>query len=228
MSRYQWILFDADNTLFDYDRAEDYALRATFEQLGLAFQADYAGLYRRYNAEVWAEFEQGKTTPARLRVERFERLIRAAGIDADAQTTSQAYLPNLAKGSHLIEGAERLVKALRGFYRLGLVTNGLKEVQRPRLSSSSIADCFEVVVISEEIGAQKPDARFFEIAFELMGHPRREEVLLVGDGLSSDIQGGNGFGLDTCWYNPGGKKADPRYPARYEIRALEELREVLA
>jgi 2-haloacid dehalogenase len=227
MNRYRWILFDADNTLFDYDRAVEVALGGTFADLGLAFQSEYAGLYRRFNAEVWAEFEQGLTTSARLRVDRFERLFRAAGIAVDAQAFSKAYLPNLAKGSQLIAGAEELIKALWGPYRLGLVTNGLTDVQRPRLQSSTIADCFEVVVISDEIGAQKPDGRFFEIAFERMGQPPRSEVLLVGDGLSSDIQGGNRFGLDTCWYNPDGKPADPRYPARYEIRVLEELKKIL-
>ena len=228
MNRYRWILFDADNTLFDYDRAEEQALGGTFEELGLPFQPEYAGLYRRFNAEVWAEFEQGRITSARLRVERFERMFRAAGIGADAKAFSQAYLPNLARGSQLIAGAEELVKALHGTYHLGVVTNGLTDVQRPRLQSSTIADCFEVVVISDEIGAQKPEPRFFEIAFERMGQPPRGEVLVVGDGLSSDIQGGNRFGLDTCWYNPGRKPPDPRYPARYEIHSLEELKRLLA
>lgn len=227
MKAYLWILFDADNTLFDFDRAEAQALVETFSDRGLAFQADYASLYKRINAEIWGEFELGQITSTRLRAERFERLFRAAGIEGDAQAFSRAYLPNLAKGSQLIQGAEELVRDLRGTYRLGLVTNGLTDVQRPRLQASAIADCFEVVVVSDEIGVQKPEAGFFEVAFEQMGQPPRSEVLLVGDSLSSDIQGGNGYGLHTCWYNPGGKPADARYPATYEIRKLVQLKNVL-
>jgi 2-haloacid dehalogenase len=227
-SRYQWILFDADNTLFDFNQAETAALVDTFHDLGLAYRESFAGLYRQINAAIWSEFEQGQITSTDLRVERFVRLIQAAGIPSDAATFSRAYLLNLARGSLLLPGAEELVKTLRGAYRLGLVTNGLLDVQRPRLRASPIADCFEVVVISDEIGAQKPDGAFFEVAFEKMGQPPRRAVLLVGDGLSADIHGGNGFGLDTCWYNPAGKPADPRYPARYEIRKLEELYVILA
>ena len=225
--RYQWILFDADNTLFDFNRAETQALVWTFDDLGLVYQADYGDLYKKINSAIWVEFEQGLITSTQLRVERFARLIRAAGIAADAQVFSRAYLPNLAKGSQLLAGAEELVKKLHGAYRLGLVTNGLSDVQRPRLQASPIGDCFEVVVISDEIGVQKPEAGFFEVAFERMGQPPRSAVLLVGDGLSADIQGGNGFGLDTCWYNPAGKPADPRFPATFEIRALADLASIL-
>ena len=226
-SRYQWILFDADNTLFDFTQAETAALLDTFHDLGLPYQPDYARLYSRINAAIWAEFEQGQIDSTRLRVARFERLIQAAGLTADAAHFSRSYILNLARCAQLLAGAEELVKSLRGLYHLGLITNGLKDVQRPRLRASALADSFEVVVISDEIGVQKPAAGFFETAFAWMGQPPRSAVLLVGDSLSADIHGGNLYGLDTCWYNPSGKPADPRYPARYEIRALDELHAIL-
>jgi 2-haloacid dehalogenase len=223
MTVYRWVMFDADNTLFDFNLAEDTALRGTFAQLGVPFQEAYAGLYHRINAEIWQEFEKKQIGPGALRVERFVRLFRAAGIQGNPADFSLAYLPNLARCSQLMAGAEEVVHILRKQVKLALVTNGLMDVQRPRLEKSSIAGCFEVVAISEEIGVAKPDGRFFQAAFELMGRPLKEDVLLVGDGLSADIQGGNAFGLATCWFNPSGLEPDPRWPARYTIRDLHEV-----
>ncbi len=225
-ARYQWILFDADNTLFDFSLAETAALADTFRDLGLEYRQQHADLYRTINAAIWVEFEQGRIDAARLRVERFARLIQAADLAADPQAFSQAYLPNLASCAQLLPGAEELVRSLQGTYRLGLVTNGLQDVQRPRLRASLLAASFEVVVISEEIGAQKPETAFFDVAFDRMGQPPRDVVLLVGDALSADIGGGNAYGLDTCWYNPHAKPLDPRYPPRYEIRTLSHRHKI--
>lgn len=223
MTVYRWVLFDADNTLFDFDQAEEAALRGTFLGLGIPFLEEYGSLYHQINAQIWKEFEGGQISAAALRVERFRRLFERAGTDTDPESFSRAFLPNLAGCSQLIPGAEEVVRALCDQVRLGLVTNGLKDVQRPRLEKSPIADCFEVVAISEEIGAAKPDRKFFEAAFAQMGGPAKNEVLLVGDGLSADILGGNGFGLATCWYNPRGLPPDPRIPARFEIRDLRQV-----
>jgi 2-haloacid dehalogenase len=224
MKSYSWVMFDADNTLFDFDLAEQQALVAAFERLAIPFKAEYGQLYHRINAEIWSEFEQGRISSADLRVERFARLFGAAGVQTDAQIFSRVYLVFLAQGAQLIAGAQEMVQTLlRGGLRLALATNGLSDVQRPRLAASPLAGCFEAVVVSEEVGSPKPEAGFFEAAFTMMGSPERTSVLLVGDSLSSDIQGGNAFGLDTCWYNPGGKKADPSRPARYIISTLEQI-----
>jgi 2-haloacid dehalogenase len=159
---------------------------------------------------------------------RFERLFaalrlleNAAGAKADA--FSARYLQNLAEASDLMVGAENIIRALKARYRLALITNGLKDVQRPRLARSAIAGYFEVVAISEEIGAAKPDPRYFDAVFALMGQPGREACLVIGDSLTSDIQGGLNYGLDTCWFNPVGKAGSPPLPVTYEIKQLEEL-----
>jgi 2-haloacid dehalogenase len=225
MPLYRWVMFDADNTLFDFNAAEDSALRATFDALGFPFEETYYDLYRAINAQVWLEYERKQITSSALRVARFERLFQAIQVQGDAQAFSKNYLVNLARGSQLMEGAEALIKTLHGHagVMLALVTNGLKDVQRPRLASSPIADCFQAVVISEEIGKSKPDSGFFEIAFERMGRPSRKDVLLVGDSLSADIQGGIGFGVATCWYNPRRLPADPRCQPSYEVSHLHQV-----
>jgi HAD superfamily hydrolase (TIGR01509 family) len=110
---------------------------------------------------------------------------------------------------------------------LVLITNGLKEVQRSRLARSTISDCFSDVVISDEVGAAKPDVRIFQVAFERMGNPEKADVLIVGDSLTSDIKGGNEYGIDTCWFNPAQLVCDQDVEIQYEIRRLDELRTIV-
>jgi 2-haloacid dehalogenase len=226
--RYKWLLFDADGTLFDYDKAEATQLEKTFRQVLGRFEPGYAETYRRVNQQIWQEFEAGRISQAVLRVKRFELLFEALEIEADPAAFSARYLKNLGEGTDLIEGAQETVQALHGQMGLVVITNGLKEVQTARLARSSIGGYFAHVVISEEVGAAKPDRRIFDSAFDRMCGPRKEEVLIVGDGLSSDIQGGHDYGIDTCWFNPGRKPRGLDLPIRYEIARLGDLLAVVA
>lgn len=219
--KYTWLLFDADDTLFDFPRAEANALRWTLEQSSLLFRPEFFAIYSRCNQQVWKEFERGEITTLELRVKRFRLFFQEAGIAGDPQAASPLYLRNLALGADLLPGAEEVIRALRGRFRLALVTNGLKEVQRPRLERSALRDGFERVFISEEIGAAKPSRDYFEAVFRGIGNPPKQSVLLIGDSLTSDMRGGLDYGLDTCWYNPLGKTTD--LPVTYQIAQLTEL-----
>jgi 2-haloacid dehalogenase len=220
---YTWFLLDADGTLFDYDRAEATALQRTFEHMGQPFEPGFVELYRRINGQIWLEFEQGKISQARLRTLRFEMLFQAIGVDLSPGAFSPRYLQNLAQGTDLIDGAEEVIRALHGRIGLMLITNGLQDVQRPRFARSALDGFFAGLVISEEVGAAKPHPRIFDVAFEQMGRPDREEVLMVGDSLTSDMRGGIDYGIDTCWFNPGQRPRDPGVGVRYEIQDLRQL-----
>jgi YjjG family noncanonical pyrimidine nucleotidase len=224
---YEWLLFDADSTLFDYDRAEASALRRTFEEMGRPFEPGHAEAYRRINGQIWLEFEQGRISQERLRTRRFELLFDAVGVELPPEAFSARYLRNLAEGTYLIDGALEVIQSLHGRIGLMLITNGLKEVQRPRFARSALSGYFADLVISEEVGAAKPDARIFDVAFARMGHPRREAVLMVGDSLTSDMRGGADYGIDTCWFNPGQRPRNPDVGIRYEIRDLRELLDLI-
>jgi 2-haloacid dehalogenase len=218
---YLWLLFDADDTLFDYPKAETKALQWTFEQLGLSYRSDYLPIYHKYNQQVWREFEQGMLTPLELRTKRFGLFFTEIGIGADPQLFSPLYLNNLARGSDLFDGVTETLQTLSKYHHIGLVTNGLADVQRPRLASSSIYDLIEKVFISEEIGVAKPDPAYFDFVFQAIGNPDKNEVLIVGDSPTSDMQGGIQYGIDTCWYNPARKMTD--LPVTYQIQDLQEL-----
>jgi 2-haloacid dehalogenase len=222
---YTWFLFDADGTLFDYDKSEPVALANTFAQFGYAFDAAYLDAYRTINGQLWRDFELGTIEQERIKVLRFERLLAAIGLSSalDATMFSARYLENLGGCTDLIDGAELLIAALRGTVHLALITNGLQSVQRSRLARSSIGGAFEVVVISEEVGHSKPHSGIFDVAFDRMGYPSKDEVLMIGDSLTSDIKGGCDYGIDTCWYNPTGASHPMDISITYEIRALDEL-----
>lgn len=226
--RYDWILFDADGTLFDYDRTEAAALAATWDESGLAGAAGITAGYRRINAELWQAYEAGEVEQAELQVERFRRLAAELGdAAADPERLSRLYLRHLGRQTVLLDGARELLAALAADYRLALITNGIPDVQRPRIRRSGLEPLFPVVVISGEVGVAKPAPEIFALALERMGGPPRSTVLMVGDSLSSDILGGIGFGLDTCWYNPAGLPLDGAPAPTYEISRLSELATVL-
>jgi 2-haloacid dehalogenase len=225
--KYEWLLFDADGTLFDYDKAEGVALEKTCRTFGFGFEPGYREAYRSINQQLWLDFENGLISSTVLRTRRFELLFEEIGAGGDLREFSDRYLANLADGSELMEGAEQIVSALHQRYRLALITNGLKQVQRPRLERSALKDSFSAFIISEEVGAAKPDAAIFDAAFRQMGNPSRERVLIIGDSLTSDIQGGNNYGIDTCWFNPNHAPPALGVSLKYEIHRLSELIKLL-
>ena len=203
---FDWILFDADNTILDFHASEAASLRATLAAEGIEWSTELLLLYREINHRVWSDFEAGRLPKSRLRSIRFERLFEALGQCVDPEDCAHRYLGHLSRSEHVYTGVRELLRQLATQYHLGLITNGLKEVQRPRLRATALDAVFPVIVVSDEIGHAKPDAAFFDHAFAEMGHPDPERVLVVGDNLNADIKGGIDYGCRTCWVNPQGTK----------------------
>ncbi len=226
--RYPWVLFDADDTLFDFKRSARHALGQALVDYQITPTEEHFQVYSQINHEAWTAFERQEITAAQLRKIRFERFLMAIGEYRDPLEMNSHYLYLLSQTRFLLDGAEELVvKLLQLGYRMGLITNGLREVQRPRIAHASMDKYFEVIVVSDEIGVSKPHSGFFEYAFEQMGRPVKESVIVVGDSLNSDIQGGNSFGVHTCWFNPHNAANMTTHLPTYQIQRLEELHEIL-
>lgn len=220
---YSWLLFDADGTLFDYDRAEGRALAATFLAVDLPFGEETTAVYRAINTRLWADFEKGLISQDDLRGARFVALLEALEMPGDPQHLSETYLVELARATDLVDGALEVVQALAPHYQLALITNGIPAVQHGRLGLSPLQPYFHSMTISGEVGYAKPDPRIFEAAFTAMGNPPKEQVLLIGDSLSADIRGGSAYGIATCWFNPRAAIPDPVVSPTYEVRRLADL-----
>jgi 2-haloacid dehalogenase len=223
MQRYQWLLFDADGTLFDFDRAEGIALQETFRLQGVPFDPAYLPTYRRISRTLWDAVERGETTPSLLKVRRFEMLLESLGLAHAPADFSTSYIESLAARPELIADAAEVVQALAGKYKLAILTNGLQAVQRPRFARSAIRDYITEIVVSDELGVSKPAKEYFDAAFVQLGDPAKSETLMIGDGWASDILGAANYGIDTCWYNPVKKARPTELKITREISILREL-----
>jgi 2-haloacid dehalogenase len=224
---YPWLFFDADDTLFDYNTAEATALKRTFHSLSLPYEDSYLDVYQRVNSGLWQALEKQEISPAVLRFRRFELLLENLQMRGPSDQMSSVYLEQLAICSQLLEDAHDVLQALHKTSRILIVTNGLQAVQRSRLTNSAIRDLITDIVISEEIGSAKPHTTFFDAAFSCAGNPPKKDVLIIGDSLTSDIQGGVNYAIDTCWFNRAGNPRPEHPPITYEIRQLRDLLDLL-
>ena len=226
--KYTHLLFDADNTLFDFDGSSVKAFAKFIDYLQLDTGIDYYSIYQIGNHQVWKEFEAGTMDAITLRWKRFELFYNAIGFEGDPSEANRLYLDFLVEFASLIPGAKELLAELSSKgYRLVIITNGLKEVQKPRIEKIKLTHFFDSIIVSDEIGIAKPNPAFFKIAADSINHPAKEKVLVIGDSLSSDIKGGNNYGYDTCWYNPKGKENKTDAIPTYEISTLEDLMPLL-
>ncbi|WP_169081513.1 YjjG family noncanonical pyrimidine nucleotidase [Paenibacillus sp. PL91] len=222
--KYEVVLFDADDTLFDYSLAEAHALKSVFIEHQIELQPSHVELYRSVNQQLWNDFEKGTVTLDFLRHERFRRMFAEVQVELDAIHFSERYVHYLGEGSFLIEGSDVLIHQMRGSgHRIAIITNGIKQTQHSRIGRSSLANSFEHIIVSEDTGYSKPHTGIFDYAFDKLQITDKSKVLIVGDSLTSDIQGGINYGIDTCWYNPKRKRNETLIKPTYEIQRLDEL-----
>ena len=221
------ILMDLDNTILDFNTAEYHALARAFAVVGVPFSDEIAKLYNRINIRHWEMLEDGILTRDQVLVRRFEALFSELSVVADAFWTQELYESMLSEGHWFMPGAEALLEALYGKVRLFICSNGTQSVQDSRIESAGIARYFENIFISEHMGGNKPEARYFESCFREIPGFERQRTIILGDSLTSDIRGGVNAGIKTCWFNPGGSiNSGPIIPD-YEIAALSEFEPLL-
>ncbi|GKX66451.1 YjjG family noncanonical pyrimidine nucleotidase [Inconstantimicrobium mannanitabidum] len=221
---YEVILFDADGTLFDYDKAEAQALEKTFKYFNFEYNEEkQLKKYREINKQIWIEYESGRISSQYMRIERFKQLFENYDVILDLHEFSKKYLSLLAAGIYLIDGAEEVCSYLSEKYKVVILTNGIKDVQNSRINNSVLKKYIKHIITSEETGYKKPDAGIFNYTFNKIGHVDKDKILIVGDSLSTDIKGGVNYGISTCWYNAYENKNLTELKPNYEIKDLREL-----
>ena len=221
--KYDVLLFDLDDTLFDFKVTERNALTKSFQSVDLPNgYMDYIDSYQAISSVLWDDLEQGRITLSTLKVERFKRLFSANGLRFDAEVFAQTYLDNLGQEVHVMDDVEKMIDRVSN-HRLAILTNGFKEAQHARISGSPLRDAFEAVITSEEAESQKPQRAIFDYTFEKLQITDKSRVLMVGDSLSSDIQGGNYYGIDTCWFNPAQLQNDSPIQPTIEIHSWNKF-----
>lgn len=218
---YRYLFFDADNTIFDFSKAEHLALIELFTKYDIPTTDEMLSSYIKINEECWRELEKGRLDDERLKTERFVRFFNANGIKAAPERAGIDQLDLLSTHGDLLPYAkETLLKLKDRGYHLYIITNGYTSVQNGRIDDAAIRDLFEGIFISGQIGYSKPDKRFFD-AVEKQVKCDKKEALIIGDSLSSDIQLGLNVGIDTCFLDLKGTCTSDK--PKYIIHSLPEV-----
>ena len=217
------VLFDLDDTLFDFHKAEKIALTKTLVHFGIDPTEEILALYSTINAAHWKRLELGEISREEVKVGRYRELFKTIGVECDPVKATAYYESMLAIGHYFMPGAPELLEELYRKYRLYIVSNGTAKVQEGRIGSSGIAKYMDGIFISQILGANKPDKQFFDTCFAEIPDFSLSETVIIGDSLSSDIKGGINAGITTVWFNPKGIENDNDIKPDYTIKELSEV-----
>ena len=228
MKRYEILLIDLDDTILDFDAAEEVAYSGALAAHGIGKTPALMERYREINLLWWEKLERGEAGRDELLVERHRQLFTELGLPADPAAFEADYRRRLGVGHWFLPGAEAMLDGLRDRgYRLFLASNGVEDTQLSRLKSAGILGHFEGLFISERTGFHKPEPAYFEWCFARIPGFDREKTLMIGDSLTSDILGGLRAGIDTLWVNRRGQSAPAACRPTYEITDLGQIWEIL-
>ncbi len=214
------ILLDIDDTILDFKMCERNAIIKTMQLYNIEPTEELIKSYSVLNKSLWEKYEKKEITKPELLKVRFEIFFKPLGVTDDGDIINTIYLDYLRNEVFLIDNALELCKYLKEHYQVYVVTNAVKKVQTNRLKLAGLTDYFDEVFISEEVGYQKPDVRFFEYVYEKIGKPNKDDMIILGDSKTSDIQGGINFGIDTCCFNRFGIDKHQEIVPTYEINDL--------
>ena len=226
MISYTTLFFDIDNTLLDFYKAEEMAVKKVLKDFSLPFDDETVKLYSKINKSYWLRFEKGEIKKSDIFENRFKTLLDSINKQGDVPGIAKAYMNNLSEGYFTVEGAVEILEYLKAKgYKLYATTNGTAATQFKRIKNSGLEPFFDKIFVSEEVGHQKPEREYFDYAVANIPEKDRTKILIVGDSQSSDILGGINSGIDTCWYDF--ENAEQKYPCTYKINNLYELKSVL-
>ena len=231
MTKYRNLFIDLDDTVYDFSAASRESFLETYEQLHYGRYFDsfehYMSIYEPYNLELWRIYGEGKITKDELNRRRYSHPLEVVGVyDPQLAATfcSQALGLIPTKGP-LMSGAIELLEYLQPKYNMYILSNGFKELQSRKMQTAGIDKYFDALILSDDIGVNKPHRKLYEHAMQTTASTPQES-LMIGDMFDTDIIGAANFGIDSIYYNPKGKTGHPFAPT-YEVKHLLEIKEIL-
>lgn len=222
----KFIFLDLDDTILDFHRSEAVALRKTLQSLNVDPTDEIIALYSKINLAHWKALERRELTREQVLTGRFRQLFQELGMNVSPNVAQSLYEKNLSESHFFVDGAPRLLMTLSKKYPLYIASNGTTLVQTNRIASSGIGRYFKAVFLSEQLGADKPQIEFFERATGQIEGYNPDEAIILGDSITSDMQGGINAGMHTCWFNPHHRDNHGITP-EFEITDLAEFDAVL-
>ncbi|ATP42104.1 noncanonical pyrimidine nucleotidase, YjjG family [Solibacillus sp. R5-41] len=227
MKQYEFLLFDLDDTLLDFNAAEQIALPKLFEAHQFPLTEEVRQVYKGINAELWQALEEGQITREELMEIRFAKTFEYFGEKVDGRALDAEFRSYLTESKVFVEGAFELIQSIAPNYELYITSNGSSDTQVKRMQVTGLAPYFKQVFVSEDTGYQKPMKPFFDYVFERIPQFDSAKTMIIGDSYSADIIGGAGAGIDTCWLNPTRKEAHAMIQPTYVIDTLSQLYPIL-
>ena len=219
----EFLFIDLDDTILDFHKAEHIALQKCLLFYGIDPTEAVCSRYSAINRAHWERLERGELTREQVLVGRFSTLFAELGVSADAAQCADMYAENLGVGHYFLPGATEALEQLAKKYKLYIASNGTAKVQAGRLKSANISHFFQDIFISQNMGADKPSRVYFENCFARIPGFDPKKAMIVGDSLTSDIQGGINVGMATCWVNPKHAPGRADIIPDYELESLAQL-----
>lgn len=221
------ILLDIDDTILDFHECAKATILRASEDFGVEFTDKMLSFYIEQNAFLWGQYEKGIITREDIFQTRFPMLFKEYGYDINGIEFENAFQKYFKTQYKFVNGAVELVEYLSKKYDLYVASNSLLSTQVNRLTSAGLLHHFKDLFVSDAIGYQKPTKEFFEGCFCKIPNFNKEETIIIGDSLSSDVKGGCRVGIKTCWFNPKRLENNTEYKADYEVTSLEEIKNIL-
>lgn len=228
-TRIDIILWDVDGTLLDFEAAEKAAIRTLFGEFDLGECTDeMIRKYSKINKKYWEALERGEISKPEVLVGRFEEFFESEGIDPSISSDfNEKYQYSLGDTIVFCGDSKTVIESLRGKVKQYVVSNGTIKAQTKKLKLSGLGELMDGIFLSEELGVEKPNAEFFDKAFAEIRPENKDNILIVGDSLTSDIRGGNNAGIRTCWYNPASLPNTLDVKVDWEIKNIHEIYKIL-
>ena len=231
MQRYKNLFIDLDDTIYDFSGASRESFRETYDLLHYERYFDsfehYLSLYEPYNLELWRIYGEGKITKEELNRRRYSHPLECVGVNDQqlADTFCREALGRIPTKGPLMPGAMEILEYLRPKYNMYILSNGFKELQSRKMRTAGIDGYFDALILSEDIGVNKPNRELYEYALAKTGS-KLSESLMIGDMFDTDIVGAANIGMDQMYYNPKEKKGHAFTPT-YEVTHLLQIKEIL-
>ncbi len=222
----KYALFDIDNTLIDFGESAKIAMPRLFEKMGYPYTDEVPKIYHKIGAPLWAALERGEISGGYLRSIRWGLICKELGIECDSIAMEAEYAEQLAQVAVVIDGAPELLKYLKDKgYIVAIASNSYKAQQERRIKLAGLDGYIDYYFTSMDMGVEKPSVEFFNRCFERLGNPPKDEIIMIGDSLTADVDGGNGAGIKTIWFDK--FKTHAQNDADFSVTSLRDIMKIL-
>lgn len=221
------VLIDVDNTLLDFNKCAEEAIKICFSKWNIAYSDKVFPVFLEVNDSLWQKIETGEMDKKTLYQLRWKTIFEKLGIDINGPVFEQEFRNVFSDSKEAVDGAYEILDYLSKKYAVSVASNASYRQQIKRLTNADMMKYLTNIFNSEQIGYPKPEKKFFDACFERLGNIPKEEVIIIGDSLSADIDGGAAYGIKTLWFNYAEISVPKNVKSDFIVNSLEEIKNIL-